>query len=145
MWLLEASVRKALEHAEKSVFTPSAEQISQFEARYGGDVSAQDNRLLTIAGENAAISIKGVITQTPSFMAMIFGGGGTTYPEINAAIAAMLEGGMNPDDVAGKVIDAMLDNQFWILSHPEHLEEINHRNQQLANLENPTLISTFGE
>jgi hypothetical protein len=39
----------------------------------------------------------------------------------------------------------MLDNQFWILSHPEHLEEINHRNQQLANLENPTLISTFGE
>ena len=63
----------------------------------------------------------------------------------NAAIAAMLEGGMNPDDVAGKVIDAMLDNQFWILSHPEHLEEINHRNQQLANLENPTLISTFGE
>ena len=88
MWLLEASVRKALEHAEKSGFTPSAEQISQFEARFGGDVSAQDNRLLTIAGENAAISIKGVITQTPSFMAMIFGGGNTTYPEINAAIAA---------------------------------------------------------
>jgi ClpP class serine protease len=88
MWLLEASVRKALEHAEKSGFTPSAEQISQFEARFGGDVSAQDNRLLTIAGENAAISIKGVITQTPSFMAMIFGGGNTTYPEINAAISA---------------------------------------------------------
>ena len=88
MWLLEASVRKALEHAEKSGFTPSAEQISQFEARFGGDVSAQDNRLLTIAGENAAISIKGVITQTPSFMAMIFGGGNTSYPEINAAIAA---------------------------------------------------------
>jgi ClpP class serine protease len=88
MWLLEASVRKALEHAEKSGFTPSAEQISQFETRFGGDVSAQDNRLLTIAGENAAISIKGVITQAPSFMAMIFGGGNTTYPEINAAIAA---------------------------------------------------------
>jgi ClpP class serine protease len=88
MWLLEASVRKALEHAEKSGFTPSAEQTSQFEARFGGEFSAQDNRLLTIAGENAAISIKGVITQTPSFMAMIFGGGNTTYPEINAAIAA---------------------------------------------------------
>lgn len=88
MWLLEASVRKALEHAEKSGFTPSAEQVSRFEARFGGDISAQENRLLTIAGENAAISIKGVITQTPSFMAMIFGGGNTTYPEINAAIAA---------------------------------------------------------
>jgi ClpP class serine protease len=88
MWLLEASVRKALEHAEKSGFSPSAEQTAQFDARFGGDVSAQDNRLLTIAGENAAIAIKGVITQTPSFMAMIFGGGNTTYPEINAAIAA---------------------------------------------------------
>jgi ClpP class serine protease len=88
MWLLEASVRKALEQAEKSGFTPSAEQLSQFEARFGGTVSAQENRLLTIAGGNAAISVKGVITQTPSFMAMIFGGGNTTYPEINAAIAA---------------------------------------------------------
>lgn len=90
MWLLEASVRLAMEQAQKAGFTPSAEQQAQFESRFGnGDVSANDNRLLTVAGNNAEISIKGVITKAPSFLAMIFGGGNTTFPEINAAIAAV--------------------------------------------------------
>ena len=44
--------------------------------------------MLTVAGDNAEISVKGVITKSPSFMAMIFGGGNTTYPEIISAIAA---------------------------------------------------------
>jgi len=89
MWLLEASVRLAMEQAQKAGFTPSAEQQVQFESRFGnGDVSANDNRLLTIAGDNAEILITGVITKTPSFLAMIFGGGNTTFPEIIAAIAA---------------------------------------------------------
>ena len=89
MWLLEASVRQALEQAQKSGFTPSAEQQTKFETRFGGgNVSASDNRLLTIAGDNADVSIKGVITKAPSYLAMIFGGGNTTYLEINSAIAA---------------------------------------------------------
>ena len=89
MWLLEASVRQALQQAQKSGFIPSAEQQAQFDARFGnGDVSANDNRLLTVAGNNAEISVKGVITKSPSFMAMLFGGGNTTYPEIISAIAA---------------------------------------------------------
>jgi ClpP class serine protease len=89
MWLLEASVRQALQQAQKSGFMPSAEQQAQFDARFGnGDVSANDNRLLTVAGNNAEISVKGVITKSPSFMAMLFGGGNTTYPEIISAIAA---------------------------------------------------------
>lgn len=61
----------------------------------------------------------------------------------NAAIASALENGMDPEEVAGKVVSAMYEERFWILSHPELLDEINHRNQQLANLENPTLISSF--
>ena len=61
----------------------------------------------------------------------------------NAAIASALENGMDPEEVAGKVVRAMYEERFWILSHPELLDEINHRNQQLANLENPTLISSF--
>ena len=61
----------------------------------------------------------------------------------NAAIAAALENGMDPEEVASKVVSAMYEEQFWILSHPELLDEVNHRNQQLANLENPTLISSF--
>ena len=61
----------------------------------------------------------------------------------NAAIAAALENGMDPEEVANKVVSAMYEDRFWILSHPELLDEVNHRNQQLANLENPTLISSF--
>ena len=89
MWLLEASVRQAIQQAQKAGFMPSAEQQAQFDARFGtSNVSANDNRLLTVAGNNAEISVKGVITKSPSFMAMLFGGGNTTYPEIISAIAA---------------------------------------------------------
>lgn len=89
MWLLETSVRQAMQHAQQSGFIPSAEQLANFEARFdSADVSANDSRLLTVAGNSAEIAIKGVITKEPSFMAMLFGGGNTTYPEINSAIAA---------------------------------------------------------
>jgi ClpP class serine protease len=89
MWLLEASVRQAIQQAQKAGFMPSAEQQAQFDARHGGgEMSASDNRLLTVAGSSAEISVKGVITKAPSFMAMLFGGGNTTYPEIISAIAA---------------------------------------------------------
>ncbi|MCH2633693.1 MAG: SDR family NAD(P)-dependent oxidoreductase [Acidimicrobiales bacterium] len=61
----------------------------------------------------------------------------------NSAIAAALENGMEPSDVASQVINAIYDRRFWVLSHPELLGEINHRNQELAALKNPTLISDF--
>lgn len=57
---------------------------------------------------------------------------------------ALAEEGMDPADVAAKVIEAMYNRQFWVLSHPELLAEVNHRNHQLAELENPTLQSAFG-
>ena len=61
----------------------------------------------------------------------------------NSAIAAALENGMEPSDVASPVGNAIYDRRFWVLSHPELLGEINHRNQELAALKNPTLISDF--
>ena len=61
----------------------------------------------------------------------------------NAAIAAALEKGMDPSNVASQVVDAMYQQRFWVLSHPELLAEVDHRNRQLANLENPTLVSSF--
>ena len=59
----------------------------------------------------------------------------------NANIAAALERGMDPSQVAAKVIEAMYERRFWVLSHPELLAEVNHRNQQLADLENPTIFA----
>lgn len=61
----------------------------------------------------------------------------------NANIAAALERGMDPSEVAAKVIEAMYERRFWVLSHPELLADVNHRNQQLADLENPTIYTSF--
>lgn len=92
MWLLEFTVRNAIEQAVKSGFVPSAEQQAKFDAKFGLDGlesrhSVEDNRLLSVAGNSAEIEIKGVITKAPSFMAMLFGGGNTTYPDIISALA----------------------------------------------------------
>ncbi len=90
MWLLESSVRHAMQNAERSGYTPTAEQMAKFEANLyrDDDEGSSATRLLRVVGNNAEISVRGVVTNTPSFMAMIFGGGNTTYPDINAAIAA---------------------------------------------------------
>lgn len=61
----------------------------------------------------------------------------------NANIAAALERGMDPSEVAAKVVEAMYERRFWVLSHPELLADVNHRNQQLADLENPTIYTSF--
>ncbi len=62
----------------------------------------------------------------------------------NQAIAdALRERGMDPSEVAAKVIAAMYERRFWVLSHPEHLDEIDHRNGELSRLENPTLLRSF--
>jgi len=87
MWLLEAMVRQALERAHKAGFVPSAEQITNLEARHTAAASDSSSRILTVAGNSAEIEIKGVLTKSPSFMAMIFGGGNTTYAEIVTALA----------------------------------------------------------
>ena len=57
----------------------------------------------------------------------------------NEQIAAAVAAGMDPGDVAAKVIDAVMERRFWVLSHPEHLADIEHRNQSLHSLTNPTL------
>jgi len=82
-----------MQQAQKAGVVPSAEQQLEFEARSGSDGAAGD-RILTIAGDNAEIAITGVITKRPSFMAMLFGGGNTTYPDIVSAIATAQA---NPD------------------------------------------------
>jgi ClpP class serine protease len=85
MWLLEANTLNTILQAEKSGFNPSAEQLTAFR----GETSEEGgSRIMSIAGETADISIKGVLTNTPDFMAMIFGGGNTTYSDIIAAIAS---------------------------------------------------------
>jgi ClpP class serine protease len=87
LWLLETSVRLAIQQAYKSGTLPTAQQQIDYEARYAVSASETTSRLLTVAGNNAEVAVKGVITKAPSFLAMLFGGGNTTYGEIIAALA----------------------------------------------------------
>jgi len=88
MWLLENSVRRAIEQAQTAGITPTFEQQQSFEASHITAFNdGTGSRLLTLAGNSAEISVKGVLTKAPNFLAMIFGGGNTTYPEIISALA----------------------------------------------------------
>lgn len=87
-WLLEPSVRQAMEQAQAAGIIPTVEQQTEFEASHISALADGGSRILTLAGNSAEISIKGTLTKTPSFLAMLFGGGNTTYPEIVNAIAA---------------------------------------------------------
>lgn len=71
------------------------------------------------------------------------GAAGKDAQRRNASIAAALASGMAPSEVAACVIDAMKNDQFWVLSHPEHLADIEHRNHSLHTLTNPTLLRSF--
>ena len=78
MWLLEQSMLKQIEAA--AGFIPTADDVARFDARMGGD----GPRGLSIVGNVADISIVGVLTKRLSLMAMLFGGGNTTYTDIIA-------------------------------------------------------------
>ena len=84
MWLLEQSVRLAMEQAQAAGIMPNDEQKALFEA---SRISSDNSRLLSVAGNTARIAIEGVLSKTPNFLAMLFGGGNTTYGEIINAVA----------------------------------------------------------
>lgn len=86
MWLLEHNVREALEAAAKAGVMPTADQQAQFEATHISALTDGGSRILTVAGASAEIVIKGVLTKEPSFLAMLFGGGNTTYVDIISAL-----------------------------------------------------------
>lgn len=87
MWLLEAGTMARIEQAYSAGVTPNTDQEVKHAEAYAA-ANADGPRILSKAGNNAQVSVRGVLTQAPSFMAMLFGGGNTTYPEIIASIAS---------------------------------------------------------
>jgi ClpP class serine protease len=85
LWLLNQSTYKNLESARENA-TISLAQQNEFESEYVISMS-DSSRILSNAGDTAAINVKGVLTQDPDIFAAFFGGGNTTYSEINRAIA----------------------------------------------------------
>lgn len=91
IWFLVAEVRKILEQARASGIHPSAKQQEDYTAMV---LAADTSRVMSVAGSNAEIHVKGVLTNAPDWMAAFFGGGNTTYPEIISAVA---EAESNPE------------------------------------------------
>lgn len=84
MWLIKQEVANEMQRAAKAGFAPSPEAQAQFmEASSGGG-----ERLTSVVGGVAEISITGALTPGPSFAAWLFGGGNTSYADIRDALAA---------------------------------------------------------
>lgn len=94
MWLLADVIRQQIEQAVKSGFVPDVKQQLEFEASRADSFRADSSRIMVTAGNVAEIAVSGMITDKPSFMAMLFGGGNTTFPEI---ISALAEADMDPN------------------------------------------------
>jgi ClpP class serine protease len=83
MWLLEQKTKAIIEKAESENIQYTSEQLEKFVASFDSE-SGDMPRIMSKTGE---IRIEGVLTKAPNFLAMLFGGGNTTYSEIIAAIA----------------------------------------------------------
>jgi NAD(P)-dependent dehydrogenase (short-subunit alcohol dehydrogenase family) len=61
-------------------------------------------------------------------------------PELQAGLAAFkaaIEAGMPPPQVAGVVFEAIQNEQFYILTHPDWIEAVRLRTDKLLRMENP--------
>lgn len=82
MWLIDQSFLSQIENVQIS-----AADLREFEARMGSGTPSAD-QIMDIKGGVATIALEGPLTARPNFMAMLFGGGNTTYPQFINALAA---------------------------------------------------------
>jgi len=83
MWFVDPALRGQLEAAEASGVMYSSQQQAEYMAAVGSDLDG--SRLFTAPG---VINVRGIMTNTPNFFAMLFGGGNVTYSEIVSAVKA---------------------------------------------------------
>ena len=57
----------------------------------------------------------------------------------NANVASEVAGGISPDEVAAMVVDAIVTDRFWVVTHPDLVPFIARRNGYLEALANPRL------
>ena len=86
-WFLDKNIADAITQAEASGLTPSAAQADQFVAFMGAENDPERTPGYSVRNGVAQIDVKGVLTETPSFYAMLFGGGNTTYTRLRKNIA----------------------------------------------------------
>jgi len=85
-WLIREDIFQAMSRAMAGGFVLKAEQQLQHEERSAPTAEGMP-RNLKIAGDVAEIRVEGALTQKPDFFAWLFGGGNTTYQQIQQALA----------------------------------------------------------
>lgn len=81
LWLIQEDVGRSIAEARALLSAGTASEAMAFEAR-------SEPRKMTIRGTTAQIDITGALTKSPDFWSMLFGGGNTTYADIQASLAA---------------------------------------------------------
>jgi ClpP class serine protease len=82
MWFLEPRIKERIEKAEINCLAPTDAQMAVFSA-FASGTGGQGSRIR----QGGDITISGVLTKKPSFLAWLFGEDNTTYGEIMQAIA----------------------------------------------------------
>jgi NAD(P)-dependent dehydrogenase (short-subunit alcohol dehydrogenase family) len=54
-------------------------------------------------------------------------------------IASVINGGLDPDDVAAMVVDAVKANRFYVLTHPDWMPFVLNRAERIVNGEQPAV------
>lgn len=86
-WLLAPEKITELQAAYAAGF--DREAVSAFiERERAAEIDAERPRNMTVAGDNAQINVVGVLTPDFDLFAYLFGGGNTTYAQIQSAFAA---------------------------------------------------------
>lgn len=104
-WLLSQEVARDMRGAIACGWVPTAEQQAAHEKQRAAEAAAGPPRGMTVAGNTAEIRIEGALTPRPDLFAMFFGGGNTTYAEIQAGLAAALA-------------DATIKNVILVIASP---------------------------
>lgn len=87
MWLLSERVDAEMQRMEAAGGMPSAEQQCAYEEAQDVGLSADGPRNMTIVDGIAEIAVEGVLTRKPDLFARWFGGGNTTYSDIQRGLA----------------------------------------------------------
>jgi ClpP class serine protease len=85
MWLLKDDTVRGMRAAYARA---TAEDRRAFDASIASQPDASAPRNMKVAGNVAEISIDGVLTEKPDFLAWLFGGANTSYESIRAALAS---------------------------------------------------------
>ena len=73
------------------------------------------------------------------------GGGTSTEPgsdQFSAMVRAFIEQGASPESIADKVFEAIREERFWILTHPEFDAAIRDRTEAMLAGRNPVMRAT---